>query len=109
MRAVVALAAAGAAAVLGAAGAPSPARADECAPTEGSTLAAADCSVVPVVPSLDPAWSDSFVPPPPPPARRSSPAGACRPLSAVFYAPTDWFRLAQKLRGDPSACAEYYV
>src|SRR5206468_670508 len=28
---------------------------------------------------------------------------------ALFYAPTDWFRLAQKLRGDASPCADYYI
>jgi len=33
----------------------------------------------------------------------------CRPLNAVFYAQTDWLRLAQKLRANPSPCADYYV
>ena len=59
------------------------------------------------VPTLDPEWSDNFVPPPMPRARAA--ATLCRPLDAVFYAPTDWLRLAQKLRGDPSACAQYYI
>jgi hypothetical protein len=36
-------------------------------------------------------------------------ATACRALDAVFYSTADWFRLAQKLRADPSACAQYYV
>jgi uncharacterized repeat protein (TIGR01451 family) len=33
----------------------------------------------------------------------------CRPLRAVFYAPTDWFRLTTKLAATPSACAQYYI
>ena len=33
----------------------------------------------------------------------------CRPLRAVFYAPTDWRRLATKLAASPSPCAQYYV
>ena len=53
------------------------------------------CLVLAVVPSLDPDWSDSFVPPPQPRLRSFS---LCRPLNAVFYAQTDWFRLAQKLK-----------
>jgi PKD repeat protein len=59
-----------------------------------------------VVASLDPDWSDSFVPPLEPRLRSLA---LCRPLNAVFYAQTDWFRLAQKLRANPSSCAEYYV
>jgi hypothetical protein len=34
---------------------------------------------------------------------------ACRPLRAVFYAASDWLRLATKLAGAASPCAEYYV
>ena len=34
---------------------------------------------------------------------------ACRPLRAVFYAASDWLRLATKLRASASPCAEYYV
>src|SRR5262245_57813428 len=60
----------------------------------------------PVVPSLDPDWSRSFEPPPLPRARSLA---ACRPVSVVFYTATDWFRVAQKMRGDPSACGDYYV
>ena len=59
------------------------------------------------VPSLDPDWSASFVPPAVP--RLRAPATLCTPLDAVFYAATDWLRLAQKLRANPSACAQYYV
>jgi hypothetical protein len=33
----------------------------------------------------------------------------CRPLRGVFYAATDWLRLATKLAATPSACAQYYV
>ncbi|HWL33574.1 MAG TPA: DUF11 domain-containing protein [Gaiellaceae bacterium] len=33
----------------------------------------------------------------------------CRPLRAVFYAPTDWRRLATKLAATPSPCAQYYI
>ena len=35
----------------------------------------------------------------------------CVPVDVVFYAQTDWLRLAQMMRADPSQCAEteYYV
>jgi hypothetical protein len=33
----------------------------------------------------------------------------CRPLRAVFYAATDFLRLATKLAASPSPCAQYYV
>ena len=33
----------------------------------------------------------------------------CRPLRAVFYAATDWLRLATKLAAAGSPCAEYYL
>ncbi|HEY7119720.1 MAG TPA: IPT/TIG domain-containing protein, partial [Tepidisphaeraceae bacterium] len=36
-------------------------------------------------------------------------AGACRPLKAVFYAATDWRRLATKLAASASPCAQYYI
>ena len=36
-------------------------------------------------------------------------AATCAPLRAVFYAPTDWLRLATKLAATPSPCAQYYV
>src|SRR5262245_3252912 len=63
---------------------------------------------VPIVPSLDPEWSAQFVPPTET-TRRSRSALLCLPVDAVFYAATDWVRLAQKLRGDASSCASYYV
>ena len=59
------------------------------------------------VPSLDPDWSANFVPPAAP--RRFRVAALCLPVDAVFYAQTDWLRLAQKLRANPSTCANYYV
>lgn len=34
---------------------------------------------------------------------------ACRPLRAVFYAATDWLRLATRLAAGASPCAQYYV
>jgi hypothetical protein len=34
---------------------------------------------------------------------------ACRSLRAVFYAASDWLRLATKLAATQSPCAEYYV
>src|SRR5262245_22198356 len=61
---------------------------------------------MPVVPSLDPEWSRNFEPPPLPRLRSFA---ACRPVSVVFYTPMDWFRVAQKMRADPSACGDYYV
>jgi hypothetical protein len=63
------------------------------------------------VASLEPAatkklWSELVT-------RRSRQARAqqanCRPLRAVFYAATDWLRLATKLAATPSPCAEYYI
>ncbi len=33
----------------------------------------------------------------------------CRPLRAVFYAATDWLRLATKLAATASPCAQYYI
>jgi hypothetical protein len=34
---------------------------------------------------------------------------SCRPLRGVFYAATDWLRLATKLAANASPCAQYYV
>jgi hypothetical protein len=36
-------------------------------------------------------------------------AGTCRPMRAVFYAETDWLRLATKLAQSGSPCAQYYI
>src|SRR5207237_9433755 len=58
------------------------------------------------VPSIDPDWSAQFVPPAMPRLRA---ALRCTPVDAVFYDQTDWLRLAQRLRSNPSTCANYYV
>src|SRR5438132_6707072 len=42
------------------------------------------------------------------PAGRARPAD-CIPLRLVFYAATDWLRLATKLAANPAPCAQYYV
>ena len=63
------------------------------------------------VPSLEPAatqalWRSS------PTARAFRPltvAADCRPLRGVFYAATDWLRLATKLASRASPCAQYYI
>jgi PKD repeat protein len=78
-----------------------------CPAADPVSITAAECAATtPIVPSLDPEWSDAFVPPPMPKLRS---AALCRPLNALFYAAIDWIRLAQKLRANPSACADYYV
>src|SRR5947209_2804938 len=33
----------------------------------------------------------------------------CRPARAIFYAATDWLRLATNLAQNASPCAQYYV
>ena len=33
----------------------------------------------------------------------------CRPLRGIFYAATDWLRLATKLAANGSPCADYYI
>ena len=33
----------------------------------------------------------------------------CRPARAIFYAATDWLRLATKLAGGGSPCAQYFI
>jgi hypothetical protein len=62
------------------------------------------------VPSLEPAKTEalwrSLVSMQPPTARAQA---ACRPLRAVFYAASDWLRLATKLAAARSPCAEYYI
>jgi hypothetical protein len=35
--------------------------------------------------------------------------GACNPAHVLFYAQTDWLRLATKLAQQPSACADYSI
>ena len=63
------------------------------------------------VPSLEPANTarrSGVVSSRPMPAK-PAPAPDCRPLRAVFYAASDWLRLATKLAAVASPCAEYYV
>jgi hypothetical protein len=36
-------------------------------------------------------------------------AADCRPLRGIFYAATDWLRLATKLAANASPCAQYYI
>ena len=43
------------------------------------------------------------------PVHESRAQAACRPLRAVFYAASDWLRLATKLAASRSPCADYYV
>jgi len=62
------------------------------------------------VPSLTPAatqrlWSELVQRP----RRHALRSAECRPLRAVFYAPTDWLRLATKLAATASPCAQYYI
>jgi hypothetical protein len=42
-------------------------------------------------------------------ARRARAEAGCRPLRAVFYAATDYLRLATKLAENGSPCAQYYI
>ena len=76
------------------------------------TAAEARTADAPVA-SLEPAatarlWK-SLVAAQPAPPRASAQAPECRPLRAVFYAASDWLRLATKLAATASPCAEYYV
>ena len=41
--------------------------------------------------------------------RRSVATAGCRPVRLVFYAESDWLRLATKLAANPSPCAQYYI
>lgn len=78
---------------------------------DGNSLGAVECADLPVVESLDPEYTENFRAPRPGrdrPAGEDSPAD-CRPADVVFYAATDWIRLAQKLSADASACAEYFI
>lgn len=42
-------------------------------------------------------------------ARQAVPREGCRPMRLVFYAATDWLRLATRLAANASPCAEYYI
>ena len=61
------------------------------------------------VPSLEPAateklWRELVTSKP-----LRTQAAECRPLRAVFYAASDWLRLATKLAATASPCADYHV
>src|SRR5262245_1470352 len=65
----------------------------------------------PVVPSLDPAgtaklWKQLVERPD---RAHMKAQAACRPLRGIFYAQTDWLRLATRLAAQASPCAQYYV
>jgi hypothetical protein len=73
-----------------------------------SSAVAAEAAPKPV-PSLTPAktaklWGQLVNRP-----RAFSRAADCVPVRAVFYAGTDWLRLATKLAANASPCAQYYV
>ncbi|HZQ82826.1 MAG TPA: hypothetical protein VFB25_12700 [Gaiellaceae bacterium] len=42
-------------------------------------------------------------------APRAFDDASCRPARAIFYAQTDWLRLATTLAAQPSPCAQYFV
>ena len=80
-------------------------------PSPADTLHAVVCAGIKPVPSLAPSETDAAW-------HRlahghQTLAGTvtsdCRPLRAVFYTATDWRRLATKLAGNASACAQYYI
>src|SRR5262245_8568508 len=77
------------------------------------TAAARTAAGVPAepVPSLTPVaterlWTQLVTHPAAQPSAKSA---ACVPVRAVFYAATDWRRLATNLAVTPSPCAQYYV
>src|SRR3989440_3607725 len=74
-----------------------------------SSLTALEREAIKPVPSLEPVatqrlWRRLV--------NRKQPLAAtidCRPLRAVFYAESEWLRLATKLAANASPCAEYYI
>ena len=79
------------------------------AATIAAPAAALDSARTPVR-SLTPAATErlwrELVRQPRPQALRTA---ECRPLRAVFYAATDWFRLTTKLAATASPCGQYYI
>ena len=82
-----------------------------CAARSAQSLSAISCAGIRPVPSLQPAQTQKLW-------RRLvrsrktkvfAAAADCRPLRAVFYAASDWLRLATKLAANASPCAEYYI
>ena len=63
----------------------------------------------PIVPSLEPEKTESLWRSLVRRPRHLRAQEGCRPLRGVFYAATDWLRLATKLAATPSPCAQYYV
>jgi hypothetical protein len=76
----------------------------------GFTDAAAGARTKPV-PSLDPAATNALWHRLAHGHRRLAGTATtdCRPLRAVFYAATDWRRLATKLAANASTCGQYYI
>ena len=71
----------------------------------------AGAAATPIVPSLEPAataklWKQLVDRPR---TLHSTRQAACRPLRAIFYAQTDWLRLATRLAAQASPCAQYYI
>ena len=77
----------------------------------GATAAAPAARAAAPVPSLTPKATDALwrrlVRERP--SRTFRATADCRPLRAVFYAPTDWLRLTTKLAAAASPCAQYFV
>ena len=69
----------------------------------------ADAPIASLEPTATAKLWKSLVAAQPAPPRASAQAPECRPLRAVFYAASDWLRLATKLAATASPCAEYYV
>jgi hypothetical protein len=64
------------------------------------------------VPSLEPAKTEALwnrITSRPHPTSAQAVAADCRPLRAVFYAASDWLRLATKLAAAGSPCADYSI
>ena len=110
-RGTLLLCAAIAASFLSASGQSQAAPASRCAARSAQSLTAIGCAGIRPVASLQPAqtqrqWRRLV---------RSSKtkvfaaAPDCRPLRAVFYAASDWLRLATKLAANASPCAQYYI
>jgi hypothetical protein len=100
-----------AASFLSASGQSQAAAASRCAARSAQSLSAIRCAGIRPVASLQPArtrrqWRRLVG------SRKSKVFAAapdCRPLRAVFYAASDWLRLATKLAANASPCAEYYI
>ena len=78
--------------------------------TAGTGASARTTPAEPPVPSLEPTktaalWNRLVSTH----SRQAAPEAECRPLRAVFYAASDWLRVATKLAAAASPCAEYYV